>query len=125
LGTTGDFVAFLREAERRGMQVIIDLVINHTSIDHRWFEESRQPDSAKRTWYVWTDDLDAVPDYPPIFPPRQETTWTWDDTTQAWYLHHFNDFEPDLNTSDDGVRAEIRNMVEYWIRLGVRGFRVD
>lgn len=125
LGTTGDFVALLREAEDRDIQVLIDLVISHTSSEHRWFEESRKPGSPKRDWYVWTDDVSTVPDYPVIFPPDQTSTWTRDDVSGAWYLHHFHDFEPDLNTSNEEVRAEIRNMVEYWIRLGVRGFRVD
>lgn len=125
LGTTGDLVAFLREAERRRIRVMIDLVINHTSNQHRWFQESRDPASTKRDWYIWTDDLDKVPDYPVIFPPNQKTTWTWQDLGRGWYLHHFHDFEPDLNTNHPDVRSEIRNMVEYWIRLGVRGFRVD
>jgi glycosidase len=74
---------------------------------------------------VWADDLGDVPDYDPVFPPEQESTWTWDGERQAWYLHHFKDFEPDLNTDHPGVREEMRNMIEYWIRLGVRGFRVD
>jgi maltose alpha-D-glucosyltransferase / alpha-amylase len=126
LGTTGDFVAFLREAEDRGIRVIIDLVVNHTSSEHRWFQSSRQgPSSPHWDWYVWTDDLSQVPEYPVIFPPEQTTTWTWDDAAQAWYLHHFHDFEPDLNTDCPAVREETRNMVEFWIRLGVRGFRFD
>jgi maltose alpha-D-glucosyltransferase/alpha-amylase len=126
LGTTGDFVAFLREAEDRDIRVIIDLVVNHTSREHRWFQSSRKgPSSPHWDWYVWTDDLSQVPEYPAIFPPEQTTTWTWDDSAQAWYLHHFHDFEPDLNTDCPAVREETRNMVEYWIRLGVRGFRFD
>jgi maltose alpha-D-glucosyltransferase/alpha-amylase len=68
LGTTGDFVAFLREAEHRNIHVLIDLVINHTSSQHRWFQESLQAGSAKRGWYIWTDDLESVPDYPVVFP---------------------------------------------------------
>ncbi len=104
---------------------MIDLVINHTSNQHRWFQESRNPASQKRDWYVWTDDLSSVPEYPVVFPPLQKSTWTWQDVARGWYLHHFHDFEPDLNTSNEELRAEIRNMVEYWIRLGVRGFRVD
>lgn len=125
LGATGDFVKLLREAEHRNMSVMIDLVINHTSNEHRWFRESRDPSSPKRDWYVWTDDLSKVPEYPAIFPPRQKSTWTWQDAAGGWYLHHFYDFEPDLNTTHSDVRTEIRNMVEYWIRLGVAGFRVD
>lgn len=125
LGTTGDFVAFLREAEHRNIAVMIDLVINHTSIEHRWFVESRNPDSPRRDWYVWANDLDDVPEYPVVFPPIQKSTWTWDDRGEGYYLHHFHDFEPDLNTQDPDFQAEIQNMIEYWIRLGVRGFRVD
>lgn len=125
LGTTGDFVRLLREAEHRNISVMIDLVINHTSSQHRWFQESQDPSSPKRDWYIWTDDLSDVPEYPVIFPPRQKSTWTWEDIAEGWYLHHFYDFEPDLNTTHPDVRTEIRNMVEYWIRLGVAGFRVD
>ena len=126
IGTHGDFVALLREAEHRGIRVVIDLVINHTSDEHRWFRAScEDPSSPQRDWYVWTDDLDAVPDYRPVFPPEQTTTWTRQEARGAWYLHHFHDFEPDLNTNHPDLRAETRNMVEYWIRLGVRGFRVD
>jgi len=125
LGNTGDFVAFLREAEHRDIDVVIDLVINHTSIDHRWFDESRDPDSPRRSWYVWTDDLETAPEYPVVFPPIQKSTWTWDDRGRGYYLHHFHDFEPDLNTQNPDFQTEIQNMIEYWIRLGVRGFRVD
>lgn len=125
LGDTGDFVRLLREAEHRSIHVMIDLVINHTSIHHRWFEESRDPAHPRRDWYVWADDLDQVPEYQPVFPPVQRSTWRWDDRGQGWYLHHFHDFEPDLNTQNEHFQAEVRNMVEYWIRLGVRGFRVD
>lgn len=125
LGDTGSFAEFLREAEHRGIRIMIDLVINHSSSDHRWFQESRQPGSARRAWYVWTDDVEDVPHYSPVFPPGQTATWTHDDVAQAWYLHHFHDYEPDLNTCCPDVQVEIRNMVEYWIRLGVRGFRVD
>jgi maltose alpha-D-glucosyltransferase / alpha-amylase len=126
LGGTGDFVAFLREAEDRNIRIIIDLVVNHTSNEHKWFQSSRKgPSSPHWEWYVWTDDLAKVPDYPVIFPPGQTTTWTWDESANAWYLHHFHEFEPDLNTDCPAVREETRNMVEYWIRLGVRGFRFD
>lgn len=125
LGDTGSFVAFLREAECRGIKILIDLVINHTSIEHRWFQDSRRPGSRRRDWYVWVEDLDHVPAYEPVFPPNQISTWTRDEVTHAWYLHHFHSFEPDLNTACPEVQEEIRNMVEYWIRLGVRGFRVD
>lgn len=123
IGTHGDFVALLREAERRGIRIVIELVINHTSNEHRWFQSSRErPDSPQRDWYVWADDRDDVPDYPSIFPPQQTTTRTWDDARGAFYLHHIHEFEPDINPD---LREETRNMIEYWIRLGVRGFRVD
>lgn len=126
IGETGDFVAFLREAEHRGIRVIIDLVINHSSNEHRWFQSARKgPSSPHYDWYVWTDDLSMAPDYEPMFPPEEESTWSWDESAQAWYLHHFYSFQPDLNTDNPELRQETRNMVEYWIRLGVRGFRVD
>lgn len=126
IGTHGDFVALLREAERRGIRIVIELVINHTSNEHRRIQSSRErPDSPQRDWYVWADDRDDVPDYPSIFPPQQTTTRTWDDARGAFYLHHFHEFEPDLNTGHPDLREETRNMIEYWIRLGVRGFRVD
>ena len=126
LGTLGDFVELVHQAENRGLRVIIDLVVNHTSIEHPWFRSSRSsPDSPYRDWYVWTasepvDVTDGV-----VFPGVQATTWTWDDQAEAWYHHRFYDFQPDLNWANPDVRAEIAKVIAFWLQLGVSGFRMD
>src|SRR5688500_15233487 len=103
-GSLADFVEFLREAEERGMRVVIDLVMNHTSTEHPWFQSARSsPDSPRRDFYVWrTDDPGDTSDQV-VFPGKQEGIWSWDEQAQAWYLHHFYDFQPDLNTANPQV----------------------
>jgi maltose alpha-D-glucosyltransferase / alpha-amylase len=125
-GSSGDFVEFVHQAKKRGMRVIIDLVINHTSSDHQWFKESRSdPDSPRRDWYIWSKKRPANWDEGMIFPGVQETTWTRDPVAGEYYYHRFFDFQPDLNTHNPEVRKEIRRIVGYWLELGVDGFRVD
>jgi maltose alpha-D-glucosyltransferase / alpha-amylase len=124
-GTSGDFVEFLRHAERRGMKVLVDLVINHTSDEHPWFRRAREPGSPCRDWYVWSEKRPADWNRGMVFPGVQETTWTYDRKAKAYYYHRFYDFQPDLNVDNPEVRAEIRRIVGYWLQLGVSGFRVD
>ncbi|HEY5628637.1 MAG TPA: alpha-amylase family glycosyl hydrolase, partial [Candidatus Limnocylindrales bacterium] len=125
-GTLGDFVEFTRSARQRGIRVITDLVVNHTSDEHPWFEEARSSrTSRRRDWYVWSkarprDWREGV-----VFPGVQKSTWTRDRRSGEWYFHRFYDFQPDLNTSNPEVQAEIRRIMGFWLELGVSGFRMD
>jgi maltose alpha-D-glucosyltransferase/alpha-amylase len=125
-GTLGDFVEFTHAAHQRGMRVIIDLVVNHTSDRHGWFQEARRdPNSKYRDWYVWSDSKPANANTGMVFPGVQKSTWTHDNEAKAWYFHRFYDFQPDLNTSHPEVQAEILKIMGFWIQLGVSGFRMD
>jgi maltose alpha-D-glucosyltransferase / alpha-amylase len=105
---------------------MIDLVVNHTSNEHPWFVSARgDPRSPYRDWYVWSDDEPAERWDGPAFPGSEPETWSYDEVARAWYRHRFYRFEPDLNTDHPQVRAEIRKIVEFWLRLGVAGFRID
>jgi maltose alpha-D-glucosyltransferase / alpha-amylase len=125
-GTLGDFVDFMRQADELGIRVIIDLVVNHTSTQHRWFQSARSsPNSPHRDWYVWstTKPKDAASGI--VFPGVQKTTWTYDRQARAYYFHRFYDFQPDLNVSNPEVREEIERIMGFWLQLGVTGFRID
>jgi maltose alpha-D-glucosyltransferase/alpha-amylase len=125
-GTLGDFVEFTHGCRQRGIRVIIDLVVNHTSDAHAWFREARSsPDSQYRDWYVWADKKPANAGKGMVFPGVQKSTWTRDKEAKAWYFHRFYDFQPDLNTSNPHVQAEILKIMGFWIQLGVSGFRMD
>src|SRR4051794_32561791 len=125
-GTLGDFVEFTHGAHQRGMRVIIDLVVNHTSDRHPWFQEARSdPNSKYRDWYVWSDRKPPHANEGMVFPGVQKSTWTHDKEAKAWYFHRFYDFQPDLNTSHPEVQAEILKIMGFWIQLGVSGFRMD
>jgi maltose alpha-D-glucosyltransferase/alpha-amylase len=126
LGTLGDFAVFLQAAETRGIRVIIDLVVNHTSDEHPWFRSARSsPDSPYRDWYVWSEREPADRRQGIVFPGEQEETWTYDETAGAWYYHRFYRFQPDLNISNPQVREEIKKIASFWLQLGVAGFRMD
>ena len=125
-GTLGDFVEFTHGCRQRGIRVIIDLVVNHTSDAHAWFRSARSsPDSQHRDWYVWADKRPASASKGMAFPGVQKSTWTYDKEAKAWYFHRFYDFQPDLNTSNPYVQAEILKIMGFWIQLGVSGFRMD
>jgi maltose alpha-D-glucosyltransferase/alpha-amylase len=125
-GTLGDFVEFTHGCRQRGIRVIIDLVVNHTSDQHPWFREARSDkDSPYRDWYVWADKKPANAGTGMVFPGVQKSTWTRDKEAGAWYFHRFYDFQPDLNTSNPYVLAEILKIMGFWIQLGVSGFRMD
>ncbi|MBP0445067.1 alpha-amylase family protein [Roseomonas sp. SSH11] len=125
-GTLGDFVEFTHGCHQRGMRVIIDLVINHTSIDHPWFQAARRdPKSPYRDWYVWSNKKPPHAGKGMVFPGVQDTTWTRDPVAKAWYFHRFYEFQPDLNTSNPHVQAEILKIMGFWLELGVSGFRMD
>jgi maltose alpha-D-glucosyltransferase/alpha-amylase len=125
-GTLGDFVEFTHAAKQRGIRVLIDLVVNHTSDEHPWFQEARRdPDSRYRDWYVWSKKKPANANKGMVFPGVQKTTWTYDETAKAYYFHRFYDFQPDLNTANPAVQAEILKIMGFWLQLGVSGFRMD
>jgi maltose alpha-D-glucosyltransferase/alpha-amylase len=125
-GSLGDFVEFMNHAEANGMRVIVDLVANHTSIDHPWFQSARSdPNSPFRDWYVWTDKRPADHRKGTVFPGYQQTTWTRDRKAGKYYFHRFYEHQADLNTSNPAVRAELYKIMGYWLQLGVSGFRLD
>jgi maltose alpha-D-glucosyltransferase / alpha-amylase len=125
-GTLGDFVEFSQAARDRGIRVIADLVVNHTSIDHPWFQEARRDKHSKyRDWYVWSKEKPPNAEQGMVFPGVQKTTWTFDEHAGEYYYHRFYDHQPDLNTSNPAVRAEIAKIIKTWVQLGVSGFRVD
>jgi maltose alpha-D-glucosyltransferase / alpha-amylase len=125
-GTLGDFVEFTHAAAQRGIRVIIDLVVNHTSDRHSWFQEARKkPNSEYRDWYVWSDKKPPHANKGMVFPGVQKSTWSYDKIARSWYFHRFYNFQPDLNTSNAYVQAEILKIMGFWIQLGVVGFRMD
>lgn len=126
LGTLGNFVEFTHAAHDRGLRVIVDLVANHTSVDHPWFQEARRdPASRYRNWYVWSDEKPENIHEGVVFPGVQEAIWTYDEVAGAWYLHRFYDHQADLNIANPEVREEIERIMGFWLQLGVSGFRVD
>jgi maltose alpha-D-glucosyltransferase/alpha-amylase len=126
LGTLGDFVEFLHQARERGLRVLIDLVVNHTSDQHPWFQSARQsPDSPYRDYYVWSDTLPPNAREGMVFPGYQDSIWAWDEAAGAFYLHRFYIHQPDLNIANPAVREEICRIMGFWLELGVSGFRLD
>ncbi|HEX4682161.1 MAG TPA: alpha-amylase family protein [Gemmatimonadaceae bacterium] len=125
-GSNGDFVEFMQRAKSRGLRVLIDLVVNHTSDKHHWFEEARQGDDApKHDWYVWSKTRPKDWNKGMVFPGVQRSTWTRDPQAKEYYYHRFYEFQPDLNMDNPDVRTEVRRIMGYWLELGVSGFRMD
>lgn len=125
-GTLGDFVEFTHGCEQRGIRVLIDLVVNHTSNEHPWFKQAcRDPHSKYRDWYIWSDKRPKNAQSGVVFPGVQKSTWDYEKTAKAYYFHRFYDFQPDLNTSNPEVQAEILKIMGFWLQLGVSGFRMD
>jgi maltose alpha-D-glucosyltransferase/alpha-amylase len=125
-GTLGDFVEFTKGCRQRGLRVMIDLVVNHTSDQHPWFQEARRdPKSKYRDWYVWSKKKPKNAGSGVVFPGVQKTTWSYDEVAKAYYFHRFYDFQPDLNTANPEVQAEILKIMGFWLQLGVSGFRMD
>ncbi|MDQ1671180.1 MAG: maltose alpha-D-glucosyltransferase / alpha-amylase [Actinomycetota bacterium] len=126
IGSLGDFAELALEARERGIRIILDLVVNHTSDQHPWFRSAvSDPASPYRDWYVWSEQEPADRRQGIVFPGEQTETWTWHDEAQAWYYHRFYDFQPDLNWTNPDVRAEIKKVMGFWLQLGASGFRVD
>jgi maltose alpha-D-glucosyltransferase/alpha-amylase len=125
-GTSGDFVEFMHHAHSRGIRVLIDLVVNHTSDQHPWFQSARKdPESRFADWYVWSKERPSDWNEGMVFPGVQESTWTRDSERGAYYFHRFYEFQPDLNMDNPEVRTEVRRIMGFWLQLGVAGFRVD
>jgi len=124
-GNLNDFMEFLEASHERGMRVIADMVMNHTSDEHPWFQESRVPGSAKRDWYVWAHDESGYADARVIFVDTERSNWTWDEEAQAYYWHRFFSHQPDLNYDNIEVQAQMIAVLEFWLDLGLDGFRLD
>jgi maltose alpha-D-glucosyltransferase/alpha-amylase len=125
-GSLGDFVEFLHEARSRGIRVIMDLVVNHTSDRHEWFREARgSTESPFHDWYVWSKKRPPNWQSGMVFPGVQERTWTRAPEVGKHYFHRFYEFQPDLNMENPEVREEVRRIMGFWLALGVAGFRLD
>ena len=125
-GTLGDFVQFTRACRERGLRVMMDLVLNHTSVEHPWFQAAiADKDCKYRDFYIWAKDRPVDAQEGLVFPGVQKTTWTWSRHAQAYYFHRFYDFQPDLNISNPQVQEEMLKIVAFWLELGISGFRVD
>ncbi|HET9650468.1 MAG TPA: alpha-amylase family protein [Microlunatus sp.] len=126
LGTLGDFGELTRQAHERGIRIVLDLVVNHTSDEHPWFQSARSdPRSPYRDWYVWSREEPPDRFQGMVFPGEQAETWTFDDAAGAWYYHRFFAFQPDLNWANPDVRAAVSLIMAFWLQLGVAGFRID
>ncbi|MDX6434278.1 MAG: hypothetical protein QOE54_6644 [Streptosporangiaceae bacterium] len=126
LGTLGDFVEFVRTARDRGIRVIADLVVNHTSDEHPWFQNARSSrDSQYRDWYIWADEPPADGPQGITFPDQETSLWQFDERTGQYYFHRFYRFQPDLDVANPEVRDEIARIIGFWMELGLSGFRVD
>jgi maltose alpha-D-glucosyltransferase / alpha-amylase len=125
-GTLQDFTEFLERAHALGLRVIIELVLNHTSDQHVWFQEARSSrDNPRRDWYVWSDTDDRYRGVRIIFIDTELSNWAWDPVSKAYYWHRFFSHQPDLNYDSPAVREEIWKVMKFWLDLGVDGFRVD
>ena len=126
-GTMEDFTAFLAAAHERGLQVMIELVINHTSDQHPWFQRARRspPGSPERDYYVWSDTDKKYQDARIIFTDTEKSNWAWDPEAKAYYWHRFFSHQPDLNYDNPRVLEEIIKVMRYWLGLGVDALRVD
>jgi maltose alpha-D-glucosyltransferase/alpha-amylase len=125
-GTLGGYVEFMNHAQQLGIRVIVDLVVNHTSTRHPWFQAARKdPRSPYRGYYVWSKKRPPDHDEGMVFPGVQKTTWTKDPVAGEYYFHRFYDFQADLDTMNPKVREEILRIMGFWLQLGVSGFRMD
>ncbi|MEA2485098.1 MAG: maltose alpha-D-glucosyltransferase / alpha-amylase [Actinomycetota bacterium] len=124
-GTLNDFTNFLSSAHSRGMRVVADFVVNHTSDQHPWFQESRKPESPRRDWYVWSDTNERYADARIIFVDSEKSNWTWDEDAGAFYWHRFFSHQPDLNYDNEEVQEQMLAALRFWLDLGLDGFRLD
>ncbi|HUF89590.1 MAG TPA: maltose alpha-D-glucosyltransferase [Gemmatimonadota bacterium] len=126
-GSMRDFKRFLREAHRRGLRVITELVINHTSDEHAWFQRARRagPGTRQRDFYVWTEDPSRYAETRIIFKDFEPSNWTWDSEAGAYFWHRFYHHQPDLNFDNPAVHRELLRVLDFWLEMGVDGMRLD
>jgi len=125
-GTLEDFQSVLDQAHRRGMRVLTELVMNHTSDQHPWFQEARKSkNNPRRDWYVWSDTPDPYKKARIIFTDTELSNWAWDPVSKSYYWHRFFSHQPDLNFDNPAVREEMWNLMKFWLERGVDGFRLD
>src|SRR2546427_4501155 len=126
-GSIADFKAFLREAHNRGLRVITELVINHTSDQNPWFQKSRRalPGSPEREFYVWSDTPEKYKDARIIFKDFETSNWAWDPIAKAYYWHRFYSHQPDLNFENPAVHESVEKVCDFWLNMGVDGLRLD
>jgi maltose alpha-D-glucosyltransferase/alpha-amylase len=126
-GTLRDFKVFLREAHLRGLKVITELVVNHTSDQHPWFQNARRakPGSSRRDFYVWSDTADKYKEARIIFKDFESSNWTWDPVAGAYYWHRFYSHQPDLNYDNPQVHKAVLRALDFWLEMGVDGLRLD
>ncbi len=127
VGDFGGLIEFITLANERGIRVILDLVLNHTSDEHPWFEKARNdPESEEHDFYVWSDEpAPSMPGKGPIFPGVEDSVWAKDEVSGKWYYHRFYSFQPDLNHTNQTLRGEIDRILRFWLKCGASGFRVD
>jgi len=126
-GTLRDFRVFLREAHQRGFSIVTELVLNHTSDRHSWFQRARRaaPGTTQRDYYIWSDTPDRYKDARIIFQDFEPSNWSFDPVAKAYYFHRFYSHQPDLNYDNPSVRREMRRVVAFWMGMGVDGLRLD
>jgi maltose alpha-D-glucosyltransferase/alpha-amylase len=126
-GTLGDFKEFMKAAHRKGIRVITELVVNHTSDQHPWFQRARsaKPGSSRRNWYVWSDTPERYQEARVIFQDFESSNWAWDPVAKAYYWHRFYSHQPDLNYDNPQVQKAIFNVLNFWLNHGVDGLRMD
>ncbi len=125
LGDLGDFVDLVHAADDRGMRIIVDLVLNHTSNEHPWFRAARDDHPVYRDYYVWADEKPPDAEKGVVFPGVQKSTWSYDRKAGRYYFHRFYDFQPDLNIANPAVRHEMEKIIGFWLELGIAGYRLD
>jgi len=125
-GTVEDVRELINQAHDRGMRVVMDMVMNHTSDQHAWFQEARSSrDNPKRDWYVWSDTPARYSDARIIFVDSETSNWGWDEQTGQFYFHRFFSYQPDLNYDNPEVREAMLDVIRFWLDLGLDGFRLD
>jgi maltose alpha-D-glucosyltransferase/alpha-amylase len=126
VGQLEDFTDLVQEANKRNIRLVIDLVMNHTSDQHPWFQAARRdPNSRYRNYYIWADSPPKKTAGKPVFPGEEESVWTYDPLAQSYYFHRFYEFQPDLRVANPKVQTEIFKAIDFWLSLGVDGFRFD
>src|SRR5918996_219577 len=125
-GTPGDFVEMVRTARDRGIRVIVDVVLNHTSDQHPWFQEARKDtDPPYHDFYVWADEKPPDPPGGVVFPDKEDSNWAYDEEAGRWFFHRFYSHQPELNVANPAVRDELAQIMGYWLEQGISGFRID